>query len=237
MKKILCILLSILFCLSLCACGSKKNPDHEYIVTLLEKGEYDMAIDLIEHLKARDGGAVQSVPAPAEQPVEAPVQTAAPAPVISELADLAIKAVNDFMDGKGGEMSKKYMEVSGSKENPIQVSHAMEYTLPNFDGNRNVAHLLLINLNGWFTYDNGTYDSLQLALDLDSGLLLDTSSVDWDMLVSLHGNFTELRQFQMTAISGYFSYLTHNNEFVWAEFEMINELSGSELAAINEALN
>ena len=233
MKKVLSLIIILALCLSLCACGSKGNPDHEYIVTLLEKGEYDMAIDLIKLLKERDGGAVQSVPAPAE----APVQTEAPASVGSELADLAIKTVNDFMAGTGGEMARKHMEISGEKENPIQVSHAMEYTLANYDDNNSVAHLLLINLVGWFHYDDGAFDSIQLVLDFDSGFVVDTSSVDWDMLVSLHGNFTELSQFQMTAISAYISYLNGYNASVWSDMEIINELSDSELAAVNEALN
>ena len=236
MKKVLSIIIVLALCLSLCACGSKGNPDHEYIVTLLEKGEYDMAIELIKHLKERDGGAVQSVPSATEQP-DAPVQTTAPAPVYSELANLTIKTVNDFMAGKGGEMARKHMEMSGEKENPIQVSHATEYTMPNYDDNNSVAHYLMINLNGWFHYDDCGFDSIQLVLDLDSGLLLDISDIDWDFLISLNYQFSEPIYFQMTAASCYNSYLCGYNEGVWSERETINELSAGELAAINAAMN
>jgi len=53
MKKLLAALLILALCLSLCACGGTGNKDHDYILSLLEEGRYDMAIYIIEGL--RDG--------------------------------------------------------------------------------------------------------------------------------------------------------------------------------------
>ena len=50
MKKMIALLLAFSLCLSLTACGTG-NDDHDYILSLLEKGEYDMAIHVIEGLK------------------------------------------------------------------------------------------------------------------------------------------------------------------------------------------
>ena len=66
MKRILLIFLILSLCISLAACGGTGNETHDYILTLLEKGEYDMAIHVIEGL--RDGKAA----APREDPQPAP---------------------------------------------------------------------------------------------------------------------------------------------------------------------
>lgn len=43
MKKLTALLLVLFLCLSLAACGNTGNPDHDYILHLLEQGDYDMA--------------------------------------------------------------------------------------------------------------------------------------------------------------------------------------------------
>lgn len=53
MKKLTAILLAIALLVSLAACGGTGNDTHDYILSLLEAGEYDMAIYVIEGL--RDG--------------------------------------------------------------------------------------------------------------------------------------------------------------------------------------
>ena len=56
MKKMLCLLTAAALCLSLGACGSAKNKEHEFILSLLEQGEYDKAIQVIEILRDGEGG-------------------------------------------------------------------------------------------------------------------------------------------------------------------------------------
>lgn len=51
MKRIVALFLSLTIFLSLAACGGTGNKDHDYILQLLENGEYDMAIHVIEGLK------------------------------------------------------------------------------------------------------------------------------------------------------------------------------------------
>lgn len=59
------LLLALVLSLGLCACGGTGNKTHDYILTLLEDGEYDMAIHVIEGLKAT---------APAEETEQPEVQ-------------------------------------------------------------------------------------------------------------------------------------------------------------------
>lgn len=53
MKKTISLLLVLTLCFGLAACGGTGNETHDYILRLLESGEYDMAIYVIEGL--RDG--------------------------------------------------------------------------------------------------------------------------------------------------------------------------------------
>ena len=52
MRRIVVFFLLLALCLSLAACGGTGNKDHDYILHLLEQGEYDMAIHVIEGLKS-----------------------------------------------------------------------------------------------------------------------------------------------------------------------------------------
>lgn len=69
MKKAICLLLALVLCFTLAACGSGTgNEDYDYIISLLDRGEYDMAIQVIEML--RTGSA--DVPTQAELPAAVP---------------------------------------------------------------------------------------------------------------------------------------------------------------------
>ena len=59
MKKTISLLLALVLCFMLAACGSSGtgNEDYDYIISLLDRGEYDMAIQVIEMLRT-DSAAV-----------------------------------------------------------------------------------------------------------------------------------------------------------------------------------
>ena len=65
MRKIVVFFLLLALCLSLTACGGTGNKDHDYILHLLEQGEYDMAIHVIEGLKSGRTDPVQQQQSPA----------------------------------------------------------------------------------------------------------------------------------------------------------------------------
>ena len=71
MKRITALLLALSLCLSLAACGGTGNETHDYIVSLLEKGEYDMAIYVIEGLRdGKAGNSQQEIQQEAQQDVQ-----------------------------------------------------------------------------------------------------------------------------------------------------------------------
>jgi len=88
MKRILTLMLTLSLFLSLAACGGTGNETHDYILSLLEKGEYDMAIYVIEGL--RDG----KTAAPREDTQPAPQSGAAP----SGNQEFVIQAENNGSD-------------------------------------------------------------------------------------------------------------------------------------------
>ena len=80
MKKTISLLLALVLCFMLAACGSSGtgNEDYDYIISLLDRGEYDMAIQVIEMLRTGSS----AVPPQAEVPDSAPeAQTEASADI------------------------------------------------------------------------------------------------------------------------------------------------------------
>ncbi|MGN1249488.1 MAG: hypothetical protein ACI4XW_05355, partial [Candidatus Spyradocola sp.] len=81
MKKTLFLLVALALCLTLTACSSGTgNADYDYILSLLDRGEYDMAIQVIEMLRTDNAPAeapqsgVEQVEAPQQQ-VDSPQQS------------------------------------------------------------------------------------------------------------------------------------------------------------------
>ncbi len=70
MKKAISLLLALVLCFTLAACGSSGtgNEDYDYIISLLDRGEYDMAIQVIEMLRTSSA----AVPPQAEGPAAVP---------------------------------------------------------------------------------------------------------------------------------------------------------------------
>ena len=75
MKKILAMLLALALMASLAACGGSRtgNQEQDYILSLLEEGDYDTAIRVLEVLRDRDAGHGEpagEVPGEAEPPAQ-----------------------------------------------------------------------------------------------------------------------------------------------------------------------
>lgn len=72
MKRLISVILALVLCIGLCACGGTGNEHYDYIIYLLEEEQYDMAIHTIEGL--RDG--IASPQQPVQQPEQLPDQQA-----------------------------------------------------------------------------------------------------------------------------------------------------------------
>ena len=70
MKKAISLLLVLVLCFTLAACGSSGtgNEDYDYIISLLDRGEYDMAIQVIEMLRTGSSAVPPQAGGPAEVP-------------------------------------------------------------------------------------------------------------------------------------------------------------------------
>lgn len=250
MKKILCLWTVAALCLSLGACGSAKNKEHEYILSLLEQGEYDKAIQVIEILRDGEEGtqtqpaqtAATEAPAadaPATEPsaVEAPASPTVPLSAgLTERQKLPADTVKAFLENTGDAAVKEFEEVTGSKARPTTVTHAMEYRLGNWDGKGTNAHCMLIRLDMDVACDGGVDDSVRILLDMDTGKSYNSMDLDWSLIDACGGIPTNKEEFNTLALNSYHSYVAFGNEFIWADMEIREELTQEELAAINEAL-
>ena len=155
---------------------------------------------------------------------------------LTERQKLAADTVKAFLESTGDAAVKGFEEVTGSKARPTTVTHAMEYRLGNWDGKGTNAHCMLIRLDMDVACDGGTYDSVRILLDMDTGKCYNSLDIDWSLIDACDGNPTNKEEFNTIALNSYHSYVAYGNEFIWADMEIREELTQEELAAINEAL-
>jgi len=249
MKKRILLMLAAWMFLSFTACGSGTgNADHDYVIALMEKGDYDMAITVLEHLREQSAGDTPSASAAdAEKvpPAATPAVTKQPevsAPARNDAANgttpLLVDAVNRFLSEKGQAMMDSYRNNIGEEPGPVSVSHAMKYHMPDCDGHGSDANCLLIHLTGNFHMDAAIFDSIQLLLDLDTGELYDSTEVDWERISACGGIPSDKEVFHMIAANAYYSYILSNGQGpLWSDKESCEVLTADDLAGINEGLN
>ena len=235
MKRIICLLTAFIVCLSLCGCGSKGNPDHEYIVSLLEKGEYDMAIELVENLKAREVADSTEVPTESSQPKEVK-PTKSPEPEEVDPVKLASDISKNFMKKRGKEMQKDYKKLTGQKPVAAKVEHAMLYTLDDYDFAGHNARFMMVAISGSFAYSHGATDSVYLAYDIDNDVLINSLDMNWAYINNFDGNLNSHEQFHTIATNAYASYCMYSGDFLWRDSETKDELDAASIALINDAI-
>lgn len=235
MKKVLSLALIILLCTALCACDSSGtgNPDHDYVIALMEKGDYDMAIQVLEHLNGESDPEEEAAEEVAEEAVEAAAPTAEPAPSLTELQQVAVDTVAGFMAEKGEAMIRGFEEETAGKAREPKVASAMEYHLADYDGKGGVAHCLMIALEADVFVGDGFEESVRLLVDLDSGAVYNSTELDESILN--RGEPANREELNTFLLNGYFSHLLFG-EGVWASHELREEFSEEDLTVINEAL-
>ena len=238
MKKWIALLLAVAVCISLVACGGTGNPDHDYVLSLMEKGDYDMAIKVLENLRGESGVSAEeeTVGAESQEEEKTAEETQKPVSNLSSVEQLVVDTVNQFMSDKGNDLQQAFRDIICQEPSPLTVTHAMEYRLGNCDGNGNAAHCLLIYLSGDIAGDWGANDNLQLLLDMDTQKLYNSVDADWDLISACDGMPTNEEEFNVIALNSYHSFVGDNAELLMADLEIREPLTEDALKVINEAL-
>lgn len=241
MKKWMVLLLAVALCISLAACGGTGNPDHDYVLSLMEKGDYTMAIKVLENLQAQSGTAIETAAtetAAEEEVTEEVAVTEITKPVCSftSVEQLVIDTVKQFMADKGNALQQAFRDIVCQEPSPITVTHAMEYRLGNCDGNGSVSHCLLIYLSGEIAGDWGANDNLQLLLDMDTQKLYNSVDADWDLISACDGMPTNEEEFNVIALNSYHTFVGDGAELLMADMEIREPLNEDVVTVINEAL-
>ena len=237
MKKWIALLLAVAVCASLAACGGTGNPDHDYVLALMEKGDYDMAIKVLENLRGESGVSAEEETLGVESQEENTAEeTQKPVSNLSSVEQLVVDTVNQFMSDKGNALQQAFRDIICQEPSPLTVTHAMEYRLGNCDGNGSVSHCLLIYLSGEIAGDWGSNDNLQLLLDMDTPKLYDSVDADWDLISACDGMPTNEEEFNVIALNSYHTFVGDGAELLMADMEIREPLSEDVVAAINEVL-
>lgn len=165
MQKSILLLFAVTLCASLTACGGTGNPDHDYVLTLMEKGDYDMAITVLENLKAQSGTVTAADPTPAP---DLPEETPESASALTSEQLLVADTVRQFMADKGDAMIKGFEAAIGQAAREPVVIGAIEYMLGNCDSNGSTSHCMLIAMEADIAVEGGVNDNLQFLPDMDT---------------------------------------------------------------------
>lgn len=233
MKRITTLLLAVSLCLSLVACGSTRDPDQDYVLALMEKGDYAMAIKVLENLQNQADNSTDKATTEATEAIPTAKTTEPP---MSEQQMMVLETVNRFMEEKGNDLVAEYESVTCSMARKPVISHAMEYRLGNWDGFP--VHFLLIYLDADIAYTDPQgigvgNDNIQVLLDLDSGILYDSTMIPME----LPSSAANIEEVCLRAASAYHAYVIYNAGQLWTDSEIREELTDADLAAINAALN
>lgn len=158
-------------------------------------------------------------PVPAEEMVQLANDTA----VDFLLADTYVNAMEAFQVTTGSEARKP------------KVLHAMEYQTDDLYGFP--VHVLLLRVEGDMFVRNGIYDATEVMVDLTTGEVYDSLSMNIDeWSTSFNGDCKDEHDVRCYLLNRYFSYL-HNNETQFCtEKETIIPLGEEQIAEINAGL-
>ena len=233
MKKLTALLSAAVLCISFTACGGTGNPDHDYVLALMEKGDYAMAITVLENLYAQSADAAQQAPT-SEEKAPRPQAEQTPASTLTDIQQLTVNTVKQFMEAKGNAMIQAFESVTASPAREPSVVDAAEYRLGNIDGNGSNAHCLLIALDADIAVEDGLYDSLQLLLDMDTMEIYCSAETDWELLES--GNPSNNHEFNWFLLNSYSCNRLYGNDVLWADAEFLEPLTADDIGAVNRAL-
>lgn len=241
MKRMIALLLAFSLCMMLVACGGTGNPDHDYVLSLMEKGDYDMAIKVLENLRGETDTSAESETATEVQEdtatTEATEEAVKPVSNFSSVEQLVVDTVTQFMAEKGNALMQAYKDIVAEEPRPLTVIHAMEYRLGNCDGNGSASHCLLIYMSGDIAGDWGANDNLQLLLDMDTQKLYNSVDADWGLIEACGGMPTNEEEFNVIALNSYHTFVGDNAKLLMADSEIREPLTESALVAINEAIH
>ena len=190
MKKLTMLLLAVIMCLSLAACGGKK--DESAVEDIKINGETVSITDfLIEHLKE-------------------------------------YTSTEEFADRE-----KRFADTFGAPDKPFTVTRAIELKADGLGESNMSIHYLLVKADWRYAIDaDNSDDNILIIVNYDTGEVLDqymgdeswledTENVDYWNYTMLHGALQG---------SGY------DGGTIVTDSETRTELSGSEIAKINEAI-
>ena len=190
MKKLIALLLAAIMCLSLAACGDKK--DESAVEDIKINGESVSITDfLIEHLKE-------------------------------------YTSTEEFADRE-----KRFADTFGAPDKPFTVTRAIELKAVGLGESNMSIHYLLVKADWRYAIDaDNSDDNILIIVNYDTGEVLDqymgdeswledTESVDYWNYTMLHGALQG---------SGY------DGGTIVTDSETRTELSGSEIAKINKAI-
>ena len=237
MKRLTAFLLILTLCLSLTACSGTGNPDQDYVLALMEKGDYDMAIQVLENLRAKSGAATNpaSVPDVTDALTEPPTE---PVSTLTDTQQLVVETVTRFMEETGNTWVQQFENEIGNKARPVTVSHAAGYLLEDWEDFDHVDCLMIRLDMDWLVFEEdgsgACFNSMYILLDKDTdviynGLMPKKTNGEFPIYDTVDALMPHI-------LGSYESYITFGTDCVWSSEGILKPLAEEEIQIINKVL-
>lgn len=256
MKKWIALLLAASLCAALAACGGTGNPEHDYVLSLMEKGDYDMAISVLENLRDQANGtkttteavskeaaqtdAASDVAEAAEAPTGASSESIVTASPLTAEQQLVADAVNATIQSEDfAAWQSLYKEFMGNDPKTPEVTSALHYQIGSFDGEK--VDCYLINISADVAYwvnkeaDEGAVEEqFQILVDTNTKAVYNSITAD---IANYTGDISTSESRATYLLWVYNGIQTGNSTGpILNEMEITAELTTADIAAISAAL-
>lgn len=242
MKKALSLILALLLCLSLCACGGnnasespyEKYAKYEELFMYLETNDYDNANAYIQNFFGMTEDALTGEQA---EPSTEAITTATP---LTAEQQLVADAVNEVLQSEDfAAWQSLYKEFMGEDPKAPAITNVTRLQCGSFDGEK--VDCYLINISADVVYwvneeaeEGAVEEQFQIFVDTNTKAVYNSITAD---LANYNGD-TSTAENRATYLLWVYNgiQLGNSNGFIISEMEITTELTEADIAVISTAL-
>ena len=148
--------------------------------------------------------------------------------------DFLIEHLSAYIQSEAYLARKAAFEENFAQEaQPFAVTYAFELKVDDFGSEHLTLHFFMVKANCDSFSDSGTFDTVTMAIDYDTGTVYDQFSVDESWMEK-----SEKEQaIYIAAAGGCFGNADYNGEPIFVDSEIHIPLSDSDIAEVNQALS
>lgn len=246
MKKYISLLLALVMCLSLCACGGnntsespyEKYAKYEELFMYLETNDYDNANAYIQNFFGMTEDTLKGELAePSTEDTAEAITTASPLTAEQQLVADAVRAT--LLSEEFAACQTLYKEFMGSDPKTPEITNVLHYQIGSFDGES--IDCYLINVSADIAYwinkeaeEGAVEEQFQILVDTNTNAVYNSITTD----IANYNGDTSTSESRATYLLWVYNGIQtgYYDGFFRNEMEITTELTTADIAAISSAL-